>query len=134
MPKFAHRIAGILAPLCIATFFLSTILVELFGSHTTVAQLKSLIVTPGLWILIPAMAAAGGSGMLQRQSPVVPRCRRQRKVAIEVAQGQAGECQEKTHAFHRGQWPAGTGALRDPPQPLGRGWLLRHDLLCGAGR
>ncbi len=68
MPKFAHRIAGILAPLCIATFFLSTILVELFGSHATVAQLKSLIVTPGLWILIPAMAAAGGSGMLLSKS------------------------------------------------------------------
>lgn len=27
------------------------------------AQLKALVVAPGLWILIPAMAAAGGSGM-----------------------------------------------------------------------
>ena len=68
MPKRAHLIAGILAPLCIATFFLSTILVELFGSHEAVAQLKSLIVTPGLWILIPAMAAAGGSGMFLGRS------------------------------------------------------------------
>lgn len=63
MPKRAHLVAGILAPLCIATFFLSTIGVELFGSHEAVAQLKSLIVMPGLWILIPAIAAAGGSGM-----------------------------------------------------------------------
>jgi hypothetical protein len=63
MPKRAHLIAGILALLCIAIFFLSTVLVELFGSHAAVAQLKSLIVTPGLWILIPAVAAAGGSGM-----------------------------------------------------------------------
>jgi hypothetical protein len=63
MPKRAHLIAGILAPLCIATFFLSTIGVELFGSHEAVARLKSLIVTPGLWILIPAIAAAGGCGM-----------------------------------------------------------------------
>ncbi|MDL1863363.1 hypothetical protein FBR04_20405 [Betaproteobacteria bacterium PRO7] len=68
MPKRAHLIAGILAPLCIATFFLSTILAELFGSHAAVAQLKSLIVTPGLWILIPAIAAAGGSGMFLAKS------------------------------------------------------------------
>lgn len=63
MPKLAHLIAGLLAPLCIATFFLSTILTEMFGSHAAVAQLKSLIVSPGLWIMVPLMAAAGGSGM-----------------------------------------------------------------------
>jgi hypothetical protein len=63
MPNIAHRIAGILAMLCIATFLVSTLVVELFGSHAMVAQVKSLIVTPGLWILIPAMAATGGSGM-----------------------------------------------------------------------
>jgi hypothetical protein len=68
MPKRAHLIAGILAPLCVAIFFLSTVLVELFGSHAAVAQLKSLIVTPGLWILIPAIAAAGGSGMYLSKS------------------------------------------------------------------
>jgi len=63
LPKRVHLIAGILASLCIATFFLATLLIGLFGSHAAVAQLKSLIVTPGLWIVIPAMAAAGGSGM-----------------------------------------------------------------------
>jgi hypothetical protein len=68
MPKRAHFIAGLLAPLCIATFFLSTILTELFGSHAAVAQLKSLIVTPGLWIMVPLMAAAGGSGMFLARS------------------------------------------------------------------
>ena len=68
MPKRAHLAAGSLAPLCIATFFLSTILTELFGSHAAVAQLKSLIVTPGLWIMVPLMAAAGGSGMLLARS------------------------------------------------------------------
>lgn len=68
MPKRAHLIAGLLAPLCIATFFLSTILTELFGSHAAVAQLKSLIVTPGLWIMVPLMAAAGGSGMFLARS------------------------------------------------------------------
>ena len=68
MPKFVHQIAGILAPLCIATFFLSTVLVELFGSPAAVAQVKSLIVTPGLWILVPAIAAAGGSGFFLSRS------------------------------------------------------------------
>ena len=68
MPHRAHLAAGILAPLCIATFFLSTIVVELFGSPAAVAQLKALIVTPGLWILIPALAATGASGMLLSRS------------------------------------------------------------------
>jgi len=68
MPKRAHFITGILASLCIAAFFLSTILTELFGSHAAVAQLKSLIVTPGLWIMVPLMAAAGGSGMFLAKS------------------------------------------------------------------
>lgn len=67
-PKRAHLVGGVVAPLCIASFFLATVLVELFGSHAAVAQVKSLIVTPGLWILIPAIAAAGGSGMFLSRS------------------------------------------------------------------
>ena len=63
-----HLVAGLLASLCIATFLLSTLLVELFGSHAAVAQLKSLVVTPGLWILIPAIVAAGASGALLSKS------------------------------------------------------------------
>jgi len=63
MPKRVHLIAGILGPLCIATFFSCTVLAEIFCSHEDVALLKSLIVTPGLWILVPAIACAGGSGM-----------------------------------------------------------------------
>ena len=63
MPKRIHRIAGILSPLLIVTFFTSTVLVELLGSHAAVAQLKALIVTPGLWVLLPCLAATGSSGM-----------------------------------------------------------------------
>ncbi|HSA62635.1 MAG TPA: hypothetical protein VLE03_10390 [Nitrospiraceae bacterium] len=62
MPRKAHLIAGLLATLMIATFFLSTLLVELFGSHDAVATVKRLIVLPGLFILVPAIAATGGSG------------------------------------------------------------------------
>ena len=64
MPKRIHLIAGILSPLLIATFFTSTVLVELLGSHAAVAQLKALIVTPGLWVLLPCLAATGGTGMV----------------------------------------------------------------------
>ena len=63
MIRRAHLVAGVLALLCIATFFLATVVTELIGSHAAVAQLKALIVTPGLWIMVPLMAAAGGSGM-----------------------------------------------------------------------
>ena len=68
MPKRVHLIAGILASLCIAAYFLSTVLTELFGSHAAVAQLKSPIVTPGLWTMVPLMAVAGGSGMFLAKS------------------------------------------------------------------
>lgn len=62
MKSRIHIIAAIVATLCIATFFTSTILVETFGSEESILGLKSLIVTPGLFILIPAMAIVGGSG------------------------------------------------------------------------
>jgi hypothetical protein len=62
MPRRAHLVAGLLAPLCLVTFFVSTVAVELFFSHAAVAQLKALIVTPGLWIMVPAIAVAGASG------------------------------------------------------------------------
>src|SRR3990172_5389456 len=68
MPKKAHLIAGFLATLKIATFFISPALVELFGSHEAVAIVKSLIVLPGLFILVPAIAATGGSGFYLSKS------------------------------------------------------------------
>ena len=68
MLKKVHFIAGLLAMLTIATFFLSTVIVELFGSHEAVAIVKGLIVMPGLFILIPALAATGGSGFVLSKS------------------------------------------------------------------
>ncbi len=62
MIKLIHGVAAIVATLCIATFFTSTLFVELFGSAEAIAKVKSLIVKPGLFILIPAMALMGGSG------------------------------------------------------------------------
>ncbi len=62
MPTIVHRIAGMLAALTIAVFFTSTVIVGLAGSPAAIAQLKRLIVMPGLFILVPAIAATGASG------------------------------------------------------------------------
>ena len=57
-----HLVVSAIATLCIATFFTSTVFVELFGTHEQIAAVKSLIVIPGLLILIPAIAMTGGTG------------------------------------------------------------------------
>ena len=62
MKKKIHFVAGILATLTIATFLISTITVELFGTPEAIALVKSLIVMPGLFILVPAIAMTGGTG------------------------------------------------------------------------
>jgi len=62
MTKIIHPIAGALALLTIATFWLSTVLAELFGSYAVVAAVKTAIPW-GFLVLIPALAAAGGSGL-----------------------------------------------------------------------
>ncbi|MGO4272049.1 hypothetical protein AB4Z22_19785 [Paenibacillus sp. TAF58] len=60
--KKLHAISSMIALLTIAVFMLSTIVTEIFGSHSSIAILKHLIVLPGLVILIPAMAVAGATG------------------------------------------------------------------------
>lgn len=67
MKRTIHLFAAILATLSIATFFVSTVLVELLGSPDSIAMVKSLIVSPGLFILIPAIAVTGGSGFVLSQ-------------------------------------------------------------------
>ena len=62
MKNKIHLTAAVIATLCIATFFTSSILVELLGTHESVAMVKRLIVMPGLFILIPAIAMTGGTG------------------------------------------------------------------------
>lgn len=62
MIKKIHPIAGALAIATIATFWLSTTLSELFGSHALVTSVKAAIPW-GFLLLIPALAAAGASGV-----------------------------------------------------------------------
>ena len=83
-----HPVAAIIATLCIATFFTSTLLVELFGSHESIAMIKSLIVVPGLFILVPAIAATGGTGFAlakNRKGRLVER--KKRRMPFIVANG-----------------------------------------------
>jgi hypothetical protein len=78
-----HFAAALLATLTIALFFFSTVFVEAFGSHPSVARVKSLIVVPGLFALVPAIAVTGGTGfVLSRglQSALIARKRRRMPV------------------------------------------------------
>lgn len=61
MTKIIHPIAGAIAILTIALFWLSTVLSELFGSPAMVTTIKTAIPW-GFLALIPALAATGGSG------------------------------------------------------------------------
>jgi hypothetical protein len=63
MIKIIHPMAGVLAILTIATFWLSTAIAELFGSQAVVTTVKTAIPL-GFVLLIPALAAAGGSGFV----------------------------------------------------------------------
>ena len=61
MIKRIHPIAGTIAFLTIAVFWTSTVFSELFGSKELITSVKT-IIPWGFLILIPALAAAGGSG------------------------------------------------------------------------
>ena len=63
MIKIIHPIAGAVAVLTIATFWLSTSISELFGSPATVVAVKTAIPW-GFFLLVPALAATGGSGFV----------------------------------------------------------------------
>ncbi len=62
MKKTVHPLAGGVAILMIATFWLSTAISELSGSEPFVVFVKTLIPW-GFIILIPALAAVGGTGI-----------------------------------------------------------------------
>ena len=61
MPRIIHPLAGPLALLTITTFWLSTAISELFLSEAAVVAVKTTIPW-GFLLLIPALAATGGSG------------------------------------------------------------------------
>ena len=62
MKLMIHKTASIIATLCVATFFISTLMVELFGTEEMIVLIKSLIVMPGIFILVIMMALTGATG------------------------------------------------------------------------
>ncbi|MCK8464817.1 hypothetical protein MUY35_13245 [Aliiroseovarius sp. S1339] len=87
MLKVVHPIAGGIALLMILTFWLSTALSELFASVAAVTTVKSLIPW-GFLILVPALAAVGGSGFQlskKRRGPLV--AKKQKRMPIVAANG-----------------------------------------------
>ncbi|SEK06237.1 hypothetical protein SAMN05518849_1416 [Sphingobium sp. AP50] len=63
MLKLMHPVAGAVAILLISGFWLSTAVVELFGTHSQIVTVKTLIPW-GFLFLIPALAATGASGLV----------------------------------------------------------------------
>ena len=61
MAKLVHPLAGAIALLAIAAFWLSTALSELFATPELVIAVKTAIPW-GFLILVPALAATGGTG------------------------------------------------------------------------
>ena len=67
MVKIIHPIAGGVAIMMIATFWLSTALTELLASQAIVTTVKTAIPW-GFLLLIPALAVAGGSGLFMSRN------------------------------------------------------------------
>lgn len=61
MKSKLHAVFGIVALLCVAAFWTSTVVSELFLEQDAVAAVKNGILA-AMWLFVPAMAATGGSG------------------------------------------------------------------------
>ncbi|MBN8605765.1 MAG: hypothetical protein J0L81_02500 [Caulobacterales bacterium] len=79
MPKIIHPLAGSIAILTIATFWIATAVSELSGSDILVVAVKSAIPW-GFLLLIPALMATGASGFAvaggRRSGLITPKVRR----------------------------------------------------------
>ena len=82
-----HAAAGIIGFLIVGTFWTSTVFVELFGSYDDIALVKSMILR-GMFILIPALMIAGGSGMtLGRRRMDAPAKAKKKRMPFIAANG-----------------------------------------------
>ncbi|TQF67738.1 hypothetical protein [Pseudoalteromonas luteoviolacea] len=60
--KIAHKVAGGIALMTLIVFLSTTLYSELTGNYALIAQVKSKILMPGLFILIPCLIVTAGSG------------------------------------------------------------------------
>lgn len=87
MKSIIHALAGITAMLIIASFWSATLVSEIFLDAAAVSSVKQAIVY-GLFLLVPFMAATGGTGFVlakSRQSLLVEQKRK--RMAIIGANG-----------------------------------------------
>ena len=63
MKPVVHAVAGAIAMLTILSFWISTLISELFLCHAAIVAVKQAILY-GMLLLIPALATTGGSGIL----------------------------------------------------------------------
>ena len=84
MKPVLHAASGTLAMLCIASFWVSTAVSELFLDHSAVAFVKRAIVF-GLFLLVPLLILTGLTGTIlgkdRRESLIAKKTRRMRVVA-----------------------------------------------------
>src|SRR4051812_13681282 len=78
-----HLVAATVGLLTILTFWVSTIAVELTGSHDLITSVKQAIPW-GLFVLVPALAATGATGaaMAGRSKEPALQVKRRRMVVI----------------------------------------------------
>ena len=67
MKTVVHAIAGILAFLMIASFWISTLVSEIFLSYQAI-ELVKLSILYAMWILIPALMITGASGFFMAKN------------------------------------------------------------------
>jgi len=85
MKKRIHAVAGVIGFLMIFLFWTSTATSEMFASHETIAAVKGLVLK-GMFVLIPAMAIVGGSGMAmgRRRKDAPARAKKKRMPLIAL--------------------------------------------------
>lgn len=87
MKPMAHAVVGATAMTIIAIFWISTLFSELLLDHSAVAAVKQAIVC-SLFLLVPCMAATGGSGFAlskNRKSAILDK--KKKRMAIIGANG-----------------------------------------------
>lgn len=75
-----HGFFGVVALLCVLSFWTGTVVSEVFGDPADITLVK-LSILKGMIVLIPAMMLAGGSGFSMKwRGPMVERKKRRMKV------------------------------------------------------
>lgn len=86
MKKRIHKVAAIVALSLVATFMISTIVVEIVGDRSSIAAVKTAIVF-ALFALVPSVIVAGATGRSMaagRQAAVFRRKRRRMAVVAVI--------------------------------------------------